>query len=88
MQIMKVCAKDYKTPHSEMYDPYVNITIGIKYISKQLDRFDNTQYALVAYNEGPTYAKKYRQDYVYDARYVVKIQNALTEFEQQLVAGL
>ena len=34
MQIMKACATDYKTPHSEMYDPYVNVTIGIKYLSK------------------------------------------------------
>ena len=53
MQIMKACAKDYKTPHSEMYDPYVNITIGIKYLSKLNKRFEDTQTALVAYNEGP-----------------------------------
>ena len=50
MQIMKACAKDYKTPHSEMYDPYVNVTIGIKYLSKLNKRFEDTQTALVAYN--------------------------------------
>ena len=35
MQIMKACAKDFNTPHKEMYDPYVNVTIGIKYLSKK-----------------------------------------------------
>ena len=81
MQIMKACAKDYKTPHSEMYDPYVNVTIGIKYLSKLTKQFDNTLTALVGYNEGPRYAKNYKEDYINNSRYVTKVINYLDSFD-------
>ena len=81
LQIMKACAKDYKTPHSEMYDPYVNVTIGIKYLSKLTKQFDNTLTALVGYNEGPRYAKNYKQDYIVNSRYVNKVMNYLDTFD-------
>ena len=81
MQIMKACAKDYKTPHSEMYDPYVNVTIGIKYLSKLTKQFDNTLTALVGYNEGPRYAKNYKEDYIVNSRYVNKVMNYLDTFD-------
>ena len=81
MQIMKACAKDYQTPHSEMYDPYVNVTIGIKYLAKLTNRFDNTQTALVGYNEGPRYAENYKTEYINDSRYVHKVMTHLLKFE-------
>ena len=81
MQIMKACATDYKTPHSEMYDPYVNVTIGIKYLSKLTKQFDNTLTALVGYNEGPRYAKNYKEDYIVNSRYVNKVMNYLESFD-------
>ena len=81
MQIMKACAKDYKTPHSEMYDPYVNVTIGIKYLSKLCNQFDNTLTALVGYNEGPRYAKNYKHEYITNSRYVHKVMNYLDSFD-------
>jgi len=81
MQIMKACAKDYKTPHSEMNDPYVNVTIGIKYLSKLCNQFDNTLTALVGYNEGPRYAKNYKHEYITNSRYVHKVMNYLDSFD-------
>ena len=81
MQIMKSCAKDYKTPHSEMYDPYVNITIGIKYLSKLNKRFEDTQTALVAYNEGPRHAERYKREYIDNSRYVHKVVTHFLTFE-------
>ena len=81
MQIMKACAKDYKTPHSEMYDPYVNVTIGIKYLSKLNKRFEDTQTALVAYNEGPRHAERYKREYIDNSRYVHKIMAHFLTFE-------
>ena len=81
MQIMKACAKDYKTPHSEMYDPYVNVTIGIKYLSKLNKRFEDTQTALVAYNEGPRHAERYKREYIDNSRYVHKIMTHFLTFE-------
>ena len=64
MQIMKACATDFKTPHSEMYDPYVNVTIGTMYLSKLLKQFPDVETALVAYNEGPRHAGKYKDEYI------------------------
>ena len=87
MQIMRACAKDYKTPHSEMYDPYVNVTIGIKYLAKLTNRFDNTQTALVGYNEGPRYAENYKVDYINNSRYVHKVMTHLLKFEPY-IAGV
>jgi hypothetical protein len=81
MQIMKACATDYKTPHREMYDPYVNVTIGIKYLSKLTKRFGDTPTALVGYNEGPRNASKYSFDYINDAKYVHKVMGYLLDFE-------
>ena len=81
MQIMKACATDFKTPHAEMYDPYVNVTIGIKYLAKLTNRFDNTQTALVGYNEGPRYAENYKVDYINNSRYVHKVMTHLLKFE-------
>ena len=81
MQIMKACAKDYKTPHSEMYDPYVNVTIGIKYLSKLNKRFEDTQTALVAYNEGPRHAERYKREYIDNSRNVHKVMTHFLTFE-------
>ena len=87
MQIMRACAKDYKTPHSEMYDPYVNVTIGIKYLAKLTNRFENTPTALVGYNEGPRYAQNYKVDYINNSRYVHKVMTHLLKFEPY-IAGV
>ena len=85
MQVMRACAKDYKTPHSEMYNPYVNVTIGIKYLSKLTKRFEDTQTALVGYNEGPRYAQNYKVDYINNSRYVHKVMTHLLKFEPYIV---
>ena len=86
MQVMKACATDYKTPHSEMYDPYVNITVGTMYLSKLLKQFPDVETALVAYNEGPRHAKKYKDEYIYNSRYVIKVTTHLINLETVDVA--
>ena len=86
MQIMKACAQDFKTPHSEMYDPYVNVTIGTMYLSKLLKQFPDVETALVAYNEGPRHAKKYKDEYIYNSNYVTKVTTHLINYEAVIVA--
>ena len=86
MQIMKACAQDFKTPHSEMYDPYVNVTIGTMYLSKLLKQFPDVETALVAYNEGPRHAKKYKDEYIYNSNYVTKVTTHLMNYEAVIVA--
>ena len=86
MQIMKACAQDFKTPHSEMYDPYVNVTIGTMYLSKLLKQFPDVETALVAYNEGPRHAKKYKDEYIYNSNYVTKVTTHLMNYEAVIIA--
>ena len=86
MQIMKACATDCKTPHSERYDPYVNVTIGTMYLSKLLKQFPDVETALVAYNEGPRHAKKYKDEYIYNSKYVTKVTAHLVDLETILLA--
>ena len=64
-----------------MYDPYVNVTIGIKYLDKLNNRFEDTQTALVAYNEGPRHAAKYRREYIDNSKYVNKVVGYLLLLE-------
>ncbi|MEM7008958.1 MAG: lytic transglycosylase domain-containing protein [Thermodesulfobacteriota bacterium] len=40
--------------HKSLYDPFVNVKLGIHYISYLEERFDSTESALAAYNYGPT----------------------------------
>ncbi len=40
--------------HSSLYDPFVNVKLGINYLSLLQEQFDGTEYALAAYNYGPT----------------------------------
>ena len=37
-----------------LYDPFINVRLGIHYLSFLADRFDSTENALAAYNYGPT----------------------------------
>ncbi len=40
--------------HSSLYDPFVNVKLGINYLSFLEEQFDGTENALAAYNYGPT----------------------------------
>ena len=43
----------YNGKHT-LYDPFINVKLGIHYLSFLTDRFDSTENALAAYNYGPT----------------------------------
>jgi soluble lytic murein transglycosylase len=40
-----------------LFNPYLNIRIGIYYLSQLILDFKDTEVALTAYNYGPTYVK-------------------------------
>ncbi len=40
--------------NNTLYDPFINVKLGIHYLSFLADRFDSTENALAAYNYGPT----------------------------------
>jgi len=74
MQIMPAVAKDYLTPAKFMYDPYMNMTIGVKYLSKLSKRYNQDwKKVLVAYNEGPRDIHKYSKWYITTHKYACKV---------------
>ncbi len=63
---------EFKTPTSDLYDPYVNVTLGIMYLSKLTHKYDmNTmEKLLTAYSHGPTATTSYSSEYVENNFYV------------------
>jgi len=73
MQIKPATAfTEFKTPSGDLYDPYVNVTLGIMYLSKLTHRYDmNTmEKLLTAYSHGPTATTSYSSEYVENNFYV------------------
>ncbi|MDG2050074.1 MAG: lytic transglycosylase domain-containing protein [Myxococcota bacterium] len=67
---------DWKGPDS-LFDPVVNVTLGIAYLRQLNDRFDNIPMALAAYNWGPgrIYRRIRRGDSL-PVRYIDKVRRA------------
>ena len=78
MQVLPSTAKsEFKTPKKDLFDPYVNVTVGIKYLSKLNQHFDDTDAMLTAYSHGPTITKKYSNNYISNNFYVKRVQDNL-----------
>ncbi len=74
MQVLPSTAmSEFKTPEKDLYDPYVNVTVGIKYLSKLDSHFDDLESTLTAYSHGPTATKKYSPTYVNNNFYVKRV---------------
>ena len=64
----------FNTPEKELYDPYVNVTVGIMYLSNLNETYDSDLYAvLTAYSHGPTAMKKYSLQYITQNNYVDRV---------------
>ena len=78
MQVLPSTAKsEFNTPKKDLFDPYVNVTVGIKYLSKLNQHFDDTDAMLTAYSHGPTITKKYSNNYISNNFYVKRVQDNL-----------
>ncbi len=56
MQISQIAAKQLNSSKADLYDPYINITLGVLYLSYLLDRYNgDEQKMLKAYHKGPTH---------------------------------
>ena len=74
MQELPSTAKsEFNTPKQDLFDPYVNVTVGIKYLSKLDSHFDDLESTLTAYSHGPTATKKYSPTYVNNNFYVKRV---------------
>ena len=70
---------EFKTPSGDLYDPYVNVTLGVMYLSKLTHKYSmNTlEKVLTAYSHGPTATKGYSGRYVENNFYVSAVLGKL-----------
>ena len=74
MQVLpNTSMSEFNTPGSDLYDPYVNVTVGIKYLSKLQNRFDDWNKTLTAYSHGPTVTQTYSLAYILNNFYVQRV---------------
>ena len=64
---------EFETPGSELYDPYVNITVGVKYLARLHERFKDWNTTLTAYSHGPTATVGFADAYIADNFYVKRV---------------
>ena len=78
MQVLPSTAWDeLKTPKEDLFDPYVNVTVGIKYLAHLNNHFDDMDATLTAYSHGPTITKKYSANYIKNNFYVKRVYKNL-----------
>ena len=75
MQILpKTAMSEFQTPKEDLFDPYVNVTVGIKYLSKLNKQFNDLDATLTAYSHGPTVTRSYSKNYIKTNFYVKRVQ--------------
>ena len=78
MQVLPSTAWDeFQTPKEDLFDPYVNVTVGIKYLSHLNQQFDDMSGTLTAYSHGPTATRKYSSTYIKNNFYVKRVYGNL-----------
>lgn len=82
--IAKEMGIDYNGRKS-LYDPFINVRLGIHYLSFLTERYDSTENALDAYNYGPTNFEKAKSSDTYrkQSRYVKKVLNFKNYLEEE-----
>ena len=64
---------EFNTPGPQLYDPYVNITVGVKYLARLHERFRDWNTTLTAYSHGPTATIGFADSYIADNFYVKRV---------------
>jgi len=76
MQILpKTAMSEFNTPKNDLFDPYINVTVGIKYLSHLNNHFDSLHATLTAYSHGPTVTRKYSDNYIKNNFYVKRVHS-------------
>lgn len=66
---------EFKTPSADLFDPYVNVTLGIMYLSRLTNHYKmkTKEELLTAYSHGPTATKGYSDTYKQQNFYVASV---------------
>lgn len=70
---------------SSLYDPFVNVKLGIHYLSFLEDKFDSVEHALAAYNYGPTRFASNKKLAINPPKYVKKVLNFKSFLEEESI---
>ncbi len=73
------------TGRKSLYDPFLNVKVGIHYLSLLAERYDSTEDALDAYNNGPSNFEKLQSSDKKQSRYVKKVLNLKSRLEEESV---
>lgn len=73
------------TGRKSLYDPFINVKVGIHYLSLLTERYDSTENALDAYNNGPSNFEKFQSSDKKQSRYVKKVLNFKSHLEEESV---
>lgn len=70
---------------NSLYDPFVNVKLGIHYLSFLQDKFDTMENALAAYNYGPSKFAKSKTLSKNPPKYVKKVLNFKSFLEEESI---
>ena len=73
MQITPTVGRYYNVTQEQLFDPYINIAIGIQYLAFLYDEFADWNKTLTAYSHGPTNTRKYSIQYQTHNMYTDKV---------------
>ena len=81
MQLMESTAEELGV--TDIFNVKENIMGGVKYFKKMLDKFENSELALAAYNAGPSNVEKYKGIPPFDetTNYVKKVMNYFNKLD-------
>ncbi len=68
-----------------LYDPFTNVRLGINYLSSLEDRYETVEYALGAYNHGPTNFEKRLNANDVPMGYVKKVLSFKSYLEEESI---
>jgi soluble lytic murein transglycosylase-like protein len=78
MQVLPETAmSEFNTRKNDLFDPYINVTVGVKYLSHLNNHFDDMESTLTAYSHGPTVTRKYSPTYIKNNFYVKRVYKNL-----------
>ncbi|MDH4227625.1 MAG: lytic transglycosylase domain-containing protein [Deltaproteobacteria bacterium] len=71
-----------------LYDPYTNVRLGVYYLSLLRDKFDDTEVAMAAYNNGPTrVAYRVNNGGNVPHRFKTRVYNKYRDMKQTILEG-